>query len=215
MTISTKSDMAEDSNFNSEIETKIEAELFSLIRSILNLNNKFQKGKINDNFFKKALKNTMNKLFKFKLILKEKNIYLIDLLEKMQLSEEFNEVIDLITRVSSLNLSNEKKENHNINILDLPGLTSEITASFITLMDALTLKDFKNQDFIIRLFDELNNGLSNFPGVEDLVIKFEDIQRKFSNDLDKLLYEPKLKEKVVDDLYMIFKEFQNKLDLNP
>jgi len=207
--------MAEDSNFNSEIETKIEAELFSLIRSILNLNNKFQKGKINDNFFKKALKNTMNKLFKFKLILKEKNIYLIDLLEKMQLSEEFNEVIDLITRVSSFNLSNEKKENHNINILDLPGLTSEITASFITLMDALTLKDFKNQDFIIRLFDELNNGLSNFPGVEDLVIKFEDIQRKFSNDLDKLLYEPKLKEKVVDDLYMIFKEFQNKLDLNP
>jgi len=207
--------MAEDSNFNSEIETKIEAELFSLIRSILNLNNKFQKGKINDNFFKKALKNTMNKLFKFKLILKEKNIYLIDLLEKMQLSEEFNDVIDLITRVSSLNLSNEKKENHNINILDLPGLTSEITASFITLMDALTLKDFKNQDFIIRLFDELNNGLSNFPGVEDLVIKFEDIQRKFSNDLDKLLYEPKLKEKVVDDLYMIFKEFQNKLDLNP
>ena len=207
--------MAEDSNFNSEIETKIEAELFSLIRSILNLNNKFQKGKINDNFFKKALKNTMNKLFKFKLILKEKNIYLIDLLEKMQLSEEFNEVIDLITRVSSLNLSNEKKENHNINILDLPGLTSEITASFITLMDALTLKDFKNQDFIIKLFDELNNGLSNFPGVEDLVIKFEDIQRKFSNDLDKLLYEPKLKEKVVDDLYMIFKEFQNKLDLNP
>jgi len=207
--------MAEDSNFNSEIETKIEAELFSLIRSILNLNNKFQKGKINDNFFKKALKNTMNKLFKFKLILKEKNIYLIALLEKMQLSEEFNEVIDLITRVSSLNLSNEKKENHNINILDLPGLTSEITASFITLMDALTLKDFKNQDFIIKLFDELNNGLSNFPGVEDLVIKFEDIQRKFSNDLDKLLYEPKLKEKVVDDLYMIFKEFQNKLDLNP
>ena len=40
-------------------------------------------------------------------------------------------------------------------------------------------------------------------------------KHEFSNDLDKLLYEPKLKEKVVDDLYMIFKEFQNKLDLNP
>ncbi len=74
--------MAEDSNFNSEIETKIEAELFSLIKSVLNLNNKFQKGKINENFFKKALKNTINKLFKFKLILKENNILLIDLLEK-------------------------------------------------------------------------------------------------------------------------------------
>jgi len=207
--------MAEDSNFNSEIETKIEAELFSLIKSILNLNNKFQKGKINENFFKKALKNTINKLFKFKLILKENNILLIDLLEKMQLSKEFNDTIDLITRVSSLNLSNEKLEKQNLNILDLPGLTSEITASFITLMDALTLNDLKNQDFIFRLFDELNNGLSNFPGVEDLVIKIEDIQRRVSNNRDKLLYETKLREKVVDELYMIFKEFQTKLDLNP
>ncbi len=207
--------MAEDSNFNSEIETKIEAELFSLIKSILNLNNKFQKGKINENFFKKALKNTINKLFKFKLILKENNILLIELLEKMQLSKEFNDTIDLITRVSSLNLSNEKLEKQNLNILDLPGLTSEITASFITLMDALTLNDLKNQDFIFRLFDELNNGLSNFPGVEDLVIKFEDIQRRVSNNRDKLLYETKLREKVVDELYMIFKEFQTKLDLNP
>ena len=206
--------MAEDSNFNSEIETKIEAELFSLIKSILNLNNKFQKGKINENFFKKALKNTINKLFKFKLILKENNILLIDLLEKMQLSKEFNDTIDLITRVSSLNLSNEKLEKQNLNILGLPGLTSEITASFITLMDALTLNDLKNQDFIFRLFDELNNGLSNFPGVEDLVIKLEDIQRKVSNNLDKLLYETKFREKVVDELYMIFKEFQTKLDLN-
>lgn len=207
--------MVEDSNFNSEIETKIEAELFSLIKSILNLNNKFQKGKINENFFKKALKNTINKLFKFKLILKENNILLIDLLEKMQLSKEFNDTIDLITRVSSLNLSNEKLEKQNLNILDLPGLTSEITASFITLMDALTLNDLKNQDFIFRLFDELNNGLSNFPGVEDLVIKIEDIQRRTSNNRDKLLYETKLREKVVDELYMIFKEFQTKLDLNP
>lgn len=206
--------MAEDSNFNSEIETKIEAELFSLIKSVLNLNNKFQKGKINENFFKKALKNTINKLFKFKLILKENNILLIDLLEKMQLSKEFNDTIDLITRVSSLNLSNEKLEKQNLNILGLPGLTSEITASFITLMDALTLNDLKNQDFIFRLFDELNNGLSNFPGVEDLVIKLEDIQRKVSNNLDKLLYETKFREKVVDELYMIFKEFQTKLDLN-
>ena len=206
--------MVEDSNFNSEIETKIEAELFSLIKSILNLNNKFQKGKINENFFKKALKNTINKLFKFKLILKENNILLIDLLEKMQLSKEFNDTIDLITRVSSLNLSNEKLEKQNLNILGLPGLTSEITASFITLMDALTLNDLKNQDFIFRLFDELNNSLSNFPGVEDIVIKFEDIQNRVSNNLDILLYENKLREKVGDELYMIFKEFQNKLDLN-
>ena len=206
--------MAEDSNFNSEIETKIEAELFSLIKSVLNLNNKFQKGKINENFFKKALKNTINKLFKFKLILKENNILLIDLLEKMQLSKEFNDTIDLITRVSSLNLSNEKLEKQNLNILGLPGLTSEITASFITLMDALTLNDLKNQDFIFRLFDELNNSLSNFPGVEDIVIKFEDIQNRVSNNLDILLHENKLREKIVDELYIIFKEFQNKLDLN-
>ncbi len=207
--------MVEDTNINPRLESKIEAELFALIKSIVNLNNKFQKGKINENFFRKALKNAMNNLFKLNLILKEKNLLLVDLLEKMHITKEYHNTIDIINRVSSLNLSSDKLNHQDRNFLELPGLTSEITSTFITLMDALTLNDLKKNDFIISLFDELNNNLSNFPGLDDILLKVEAIQRNVLNNIDKIMNDAELREKLIDEIYLIFKEFQTKLDLNP
>ncbi len=207
--------MVEDINTNPGLESKKEAELFALVKSIINLNNKYQKGKINDNFFKKALKNAMNNLFKLNLILKEKNLLLADLLEKMHIAKEYHNTIDIINRVSSLNLSSNKLSKQNRTFLELPGLTSEITSSFITLMDALTLNDLKKHDFIINLFEDLTNNLSNFPGVRDILLKIEAIQRNVLNNIDKTLNDAELREKFIDEIYLIFKEFQTKLDLNP
>ncbi len=209
--------MVEDSKFNPEIETKIESELFSIVKSISNLNSKFQKGKINENFFRKALKNTMNNLFKLKISINENNLLLADLLEKMSLSKEYNEIIDLINRITSLNFSNEKttiQKKQNPSFLELPSLTSEITSSFITIMDALTLKDIQKEDFLISLFDELINGLSSFPGLEDLLFKVETTQRKVLHDTDKIRHNNDFRKQICDDLYSNFKEFQGKLDLN-
>jgi len=209
--------MVEDSKVNPEIEIKIESELFALVKSIQNLNSKFQKGKINENFFRKALKNTMNNLFKLKISINENNLLLTDLLEKMRLSKEYNDIIDLINQITSLNFSNEKtplQKKHNPSFLELPGLTSEITSSFITLMDALTLNNIQKEDFITNLFDELNNGLNSFPGLEDLQIKVETIQRKVLHDIDKIRNKSDFRKQIIDELYSNFKEFQTKLDLN-
>ncbi len=215
MTFFVNSNMIEDINTNPGLESKKEAELFALVKSIINLNNKYQKGKINDNFFKKALKNAMNNLFKLNLILKEKNLLLADLLEKMHIAKEYHNTIDIINRVSSLNLSSNKLSKQNRTFLELPGLTSEITSSFITLMDALTLNNLKKHDFIINLFEDLTNNLSNFPGVRDILLKIEAIQQNVLNNIDKTLNDAELREKLIDEIYLIFKEFQTKLDLNP
>ncbi len=209
--------MVEDSKLNPEIEIKIESELFALVKSILNLNSKFQKGKINEIFFRKALKNTMNNLFKLKISINENNLLLADLLEKMSLSKEYNEIIDLINRITSLNFSNEKttiKKKQSPSFLELPGLTSEITSSFITLMDVLTLNDIQKEDFLTKLFDELITGLNSFPGLENLLFKVESTQRKVLHDIDKIRNESGFRKQVIDDLYSNFKEFQTKLDLN-
>ncbi|HDZ16828.1 MAG TPA: hypothetical protein ENH75_00965 [archaeon] len=209
--------MVEDSKLNPEIEIKIESELFALVKSILNLNSKFQKGKINETFFRKALKNTMNNLFKLKISINENNLLLADLLEKMSLSKEYNETIDLINRITSINFSNEKttiKKKQSPSFLDLPGITSEITSSFITLMDVLTLNDIKKEDFLTKLFDELITGLNSFPGLENLLFKVESTQRKVLHDIDKIRNESGFRKQVIDDLYSNFKEFQTKLDLN-
>ncbi len=209
--------MVEDSKLNPEIEIKIESELFALVKSILNLNSKFQNGKINETFFRKALKNTMNNLFKLKISINENNLLLADLLEKMSLSKEYNETIDLINRITSINFSNEKttiKKKQSPSFLDLPGITSEITSSFITLMDVLTLNDIKKEDFLTKLFDELITGLNSFPGLENLLFKVESTQRKVLHDIDKIRNESGFRKQVIDDLYSNFKEFQTKLDLN-
>ena len=56
--------MVEENNIYPDNDSKIESELFALVKSITNLNNKYQKGIVNDNFFRKALKSAMNNLLK-------------------------------------------------------------------------------------------------------------------------------------------------------
>jgi hypothetical protein len=198
---------------NSDIEAKIESELFALVKSITNLNVKYQKGIVNQNFFKKALKTTMNNLLKLNFTLKENNIQLVSLLNKMGFTEEYNSAIDIINRVSSLNISEDSMSSKNHTFMELPGITSEITTSFITLMDALTLEGLAKNDIIINLFEELTDNLSKFPGLDDILIRVESVQKKALNRNNQLFSDKILKEKLIEDLYQIFKDFQNKLRL--
>lgn len=207
--------MVENNINNSDVEFKIESELFALVKSILNLNNKYQKGIVNDNFFRKTLKNAMNNLLKLNFVLKEKNLQMTDLLKEMDLSQEYNSVIEIIDRISSLDLPDNKFNNKNRTFLELPGITSEITSSFITLMDALTLDGLVKKDLIFNLFNELIQNLSNFPGLDELLFKIKSIEENTVIHFDGLISDPNLKEELIDDLYQVFKEFQNKLQLNP
>ncbi|MFX0140109.1 MAG: hypothetical protein ACFFDN_41085 [Candidatus Hodarchaeota archaeon] len=205
--------MEEDTNITTDTKSKIESELFALVKSITNLNNKYQKGTVNDNFFRKALKNAMNNLLGLNITLKENKLHLSDLLKSMDISLEYNNAIDIINRVSSLNLSDGNLSVKNRSFLELPGITSEITTSFITLMDALTLEGFTKQELIFSLFDELNQNLSNFPGLGEILSKVKTLHKNVLNNIDKLRDNAKFKEKLIDDLYRIFKEFQKKIKL--
>lgn len=207
--------MVEDNINYPDNDSKIESELFALVKSITNLNNKYQKGIVNENFFKKALKSTMNNLLKLNFTLKENNLHIADLLKKMDLSQEYNSVIELINRVSSLDLPDNDIALKNRTFLELPGITSEITSSFITLMDALTLDGLAKEDLIFNLFNELNQNLGKFPGLDDILLRVKLINEKVVNHFDKLISDIKLKEQLIDDLYQVFKEFQNKLHLKP
>ncbi|MFX0006105.1 MAG: hypothetical protein ACFFA7_02710 [Promethearchaeota archaeon] len=205
--------MTEESN-TPDIESKIESELFALVKSITNLNIKYQKGVVNQNFFKKALKTTMNNFIKLNFTLEENKIQLADLLNRMDFTEEYNSAIEIINRVSSLNISEESISPKNHTFLELPGITSEITTSFITLMDALTLEGLSNNNLIINLFEELTDNLSKFPGLDDILIRVESVQTKTLNHTNQLYSDLQLKEKLIEDLYQIFKDFQNKLRVN-
>lgn len=205
--------MTEESN-TPDIESKIESELYALVKSITNLNIKYQKGAVNQNFFKKALKTTMNNFMKLNFTLEENKIQLADLLNRMDFTEEYNSAIEIINRVSSLNISEESISPKNHTFLELPGITSEITTSFITLMDALTLEGLSNNNLITNLFEELTDNLSKFPGLDDILIRVESIQTKTLTHTNQLYSDLQLKEKLIEDLYQIFKDFQNKLRVN-
>ncbi|MFW9990268.1 MAG: hypothetical protein ACFFC3_16630 [Candidatus Odinarchaeota archaeon] len=146
------------------------------------------------------------------MILKEKNIQMMVLLQKMDLSQEYNSVIEIINHMTSLNIPNTT-EIKNRTFLELPGITSEITSSFITLMDALTLDGLRKKELILRLFEELNQSLNNFPGLDDILSESKLIEKKIQNNFDILNSNTTLKNEIIDDLYRLFKEFQNRLNL--
>jgi len=136
---------------NNKKLSDVESELFALVNSINNLYKKYQEGTINDNFFRKAIKNAMKGLLKIKMYLNEKNISLSEVLIYMNFIEQYNRTTKIFKEIYVLGSPEEFIEVGNKNmsqfdknlknsILELPGITSEITASFITLMDALKLK---------------------------------------------------------------------------
>jgi hypothetical protein len=157
----------------------------------------------------------MSNLLKLNFVLKEKNLSLPNLLKRMKISEEYQSAIDIINRVSSLNLSDHKYSGKNYIFLELPGITSEITSSFITLMDALTLEGLTKNDIIFNLFNELTINLSKFPGADEYLVKVKEIERLAKNNVDELASNAKIKEDLINNLYHLFKEFQDKLRVKP
>lgn len=211
-----------EANHNKILE--IESELYALINSINKLYLQHQKGTISNIFFQKALKTAMNNLLKINFFIKENNLNLSDLLKKMDFTEKYYQAIDIINQGSSLNISDENNEKTGFNqsqvenkmspsFLELPKITSEITSSFITLMDALKLEGLKGTDLIFRLFKDLKQSLKKFPGSEDFLSKIQRINHNIMNNSYKIIENRKFREKIVDDLYIIFKEFQEKLNI--
>ncbi|MHA1488289.1 MAG: hypothetical protein ACTSRI_01385 [Promethearchaeota archaeon] len=202
-----------------KIEFKIESELFALVNTIINLENKYQEGVISDIFFQKSIKSALNGLLKINIYFKEKNILLTDFVKKKNFFTKYNNAVSIINDISPLNSSkeitksingNKFKNKPRMSVLELPGITSEITSSFITLMDALKLEGLRGDDIVAKLFKELKKNLDKFPGLKDIKIRIKKINEQILNNANILVNS---KEILVDELYQVFKEFQNKINL--
>ncbi len=201
---------------------KIKSELYSLINSVIELHSKFKKGMIKEGFFYKSLKNYINQFHKLNNICKEESINLQDLIIQMSFVENYNKAIQVINEVSSMRISNDPykeqdqdrakpSEKLKSSLLDLPKIASDITASFITLMDALKIDVVNNNDLINQLFNDIIRNLSQFSGLESVRKKVTSLFEQTSVDQRKMLGNSRYREQVVNQLYDIYNEFQKRL----
>jgi len=214
--------MSEEKDKKSILYSNIESDLYSIINTILNLYKKYQNGILRENFFQKAIKNSMNELLKINFLLNEHNIILSELLDNMNFTKRYYEAIDIINSLSALNfpdsiLSSKELPQYNkvisSSMLELPGVTAQITSSFITLLDALKLDALNNKEVIMKLFEDLKKNLNKFPGLELVQIKFENLYKYVLGNYQKYSKNKKFRDLIGDDLYKIYQEFQDKLNL--
>lgn len=207
----------------SELTSELESEIYALISSIINLHSKYQKGIIKESFFHKAVKNALNGLNRINLYLKEKELSFTDILIEMKYINEFNKAVDIINDITTFNFpdqfgepkQSQKSARIRNSILMLPGITSEITSSFITLMDALKLEDIKESKLIDKLFKELKHDIKKFPGLQKISHQIKQIYKRFLKNKSYFLKDNKFRESIVEDLYDVFKEFQKALNIKP
>ena len=192
-------------------KSEIESELFSILKTIPNLSEKYQEGSISELFFQKSIRNAINGLLKIKIVLKQEKIFFSDYIKEVNLVEEYNKAINVINKLSSLDLSEGTSERTKSSILELPSITSEITSSFITLMDALKLDSLHDNYLITKLFNELKKNLKKFPGLEEIKYKVDEIGLETLRDIDELVRNNKL-ELIADELYSVYQEFQNAIN---
>jgi hypothetical protein len=208
---------------NSNFE--IESELFALVKSIRNLYEKFQEGKINDIFFRKAVNNATKGLMKINFYYKEKNISFKEVLVRLKIYKDYTKLVEIFNDFPSSSTSDATFKNINrstemdplkmdYSFLELPRITLDITTAFITLMDALKLEDLHSKDLIFKLFHDLKTHINKFPDLEQIKSKINTIYEQVLKHSDYLSKNTKYREMIGDKLYQIFKEFQEKLKLD-
>ena len=132
----------------------------------------------------------------------------------MNFTDDYYKAIDIINKISSLNFStNQFSESLSSSILEIPGITSEITASFITIIDALKLDGFDNNELIFELFKDLKKNFDRFPGLELDKINLQKIFEEILQNEEKIVNNKNYRDSLAEKLYIVFNEFQKKLNL--
>jgi len=206
--------MTNQKKTSSEIRSELESELFAIVNTIISLDQKYQTGNLKENFYQRSIKSAMNDLLKINLSLNKNNIELSKLLANMNITDNYYKAIDVINKMSSLNIStNQFSKTTSSSILEIPRLTSEITSSFITVMDALKLETFDNNEIIFDLIKDLKKNFDRFPGLELSKVKLTKIYQEFLKNGEEIVNHKKFRDSVADELYIVFKEFKEKLTL--
>ncbi|MBY8987247.1 MAG: hypothetical protein KGD61_02245 [Candidatus Lokiarchaeota archaeon] len=197
-----------------KIRSELESELFAVVNTIISLNQKYQSGNLKDSFFQRSIKSAMNDLLKINLSLNKNDIELSKFLANMNITDDYYKAIEIINKISSLNIStNQFSKSTSSSILEIPRITSEITSLFITVMDALKLETFDNNEIIFDLIKDLKKNFDRFPGLELSKVKLAKIYHEFLKNGENIVTHQKFRDSVADDLYGVFKEFKEKLNL--
>ena len=206
--------MTNQNKVTSKIRAELESELFATVNTVLSLNQKYQGGNIKENFFQRSIKTAMNDLLKINLALNKENIDLSKLLDRMNIADKYYQAINVINKVSSLNISTDQlSKTTSSSMLEIPGLSSEITSSFITLMDALKLESFNNNEIIIDLFKTLKKNFDRFPGLELSKVKLAKIYQNFLKNNEKISTNRNFRNSIGENLYVVYKEFKEEINL--
>ena len=197
-----------------EIKSKLESEIYSVIKTILNLAQKYESGSLKDNFFQKSIKNATNNLLTINISLSKHNLILSEILKSMNYADEYYKAIDIINKISPLEFPVEKySKSVSSSFLEIPKLSSEITSSFITLMDALKLSDFYDEDLILVLFADLKNQFGKFPGLELSKVKLQKVYQEYKHNPQRISTNKNYRDLIADELYALFNDFKRKLNL--
>jgi len=197
-----------------ETKSKLESEIYAVIKTILNLAQKYQSASLKDNFFQKSIKNATNNLLTINISLSKHNLILSEVLENMNYADEYYQAIDIINKISPLEFPAEKySKSVSSSFLEIPKLTSEITSSFITLMDVLKLNDFQDEDLIFGLFADLKNQFDKFPGLELSKVKLQKVYQEYEHNSQRISTNKNYRDLIVDELYALFNDFKRKLNL--
>jgi len=188
----------------------LKSEVFAVIRTIENLNSKYNKGLISDLFYAKSIKNTYSELLEINFKIKEIGSSLSDVLNEMKYMNEYQNAIEILNNIQ---FQESKYGFSRFSILELPGLALEIASSLITLMDMLKLGIIENLDLIDKSLDELTSLFQRFPGLEKIREKLVFIREEINENKDQLTNNNKYRDHIGDKLYSLYKEFQSILNV--
>ncbi len=176
---------------------ELESQLFALVKTFSDLQEKVKSGAFSFNFYYTSLKKKMKELFLIELVFKKKNMDLGDILDEMEISKEFLHIIKEIKAYLLLKNVELKKQNKSIDkttdkIIHLEKKTeieedSDILSKLIDLnleypqsVDFISLNDIKvdpielakisadiTSDFI-TIIDLLKLKLQNLPLLKEL-----------------------------------------------
>lgn len=200
--------------------TEIESEIFAITHTIINLSIRYKNGEVKEKFFHKSIKKVLDELLKIHIKLREHNLILSDLLERSNLTLKYYQALDIINEVSALNFADISSHQESLNsdslsssILELPGITSKITSSFITILDVLKLEVIDDLTILDKFFNDLLLNIRKFPGLEKLELKINKLQKYLLENKTRVLENKNFRTLMEEDLYTLFKEFQSTLNI--
>jgi hypothetical protein len=198
-------------------DSDLESEIYALVETIITLQMKYQKGAISDTFFQKTINNTYKELLTFHFKLKEKESSLSEILDNMDITNKYQQALDILTQgiksSSSKDMTSSSHTQKGSSVLALPVITLEITSAFITLMDILKLGSFNDTSFLEDTFDNLVGNVKKFPGLESFKFKVSHLREDLLKHKDKIVNDEIYREDIGKELYLLFKEFHDKLNL--